>query len=117
MYKGADRNSKMYIQDMIESIQYIHEFLAGKSLEDFKNNRLIVDAVVRNFEIIGEAANNMDEVIQENNPHLPWRKMYGLRNLVTDEYFGVDYSILWEIANKNLPQNKTDLENLLQSLE
>ena len=52
---------------------------------------MVVDAVARNFEIIGEAAKNVPKDVQDRYPEIPWRKMYGLRNLITHEYFGVDY--------------------------
>ncbi|MDZ7741016.1 MAG: HepT-like ribonuclease domain-containing protein [Bacteroidota bacterium] len=75
---------------------------------------MIVDATIRNFEIIGEASKNIPIEIQEKYPEIPWKKMYGLRNLISHEYFGVDYEMIWEIAKQNLPQNKSDLEKIIK---
>jgi len=74
---------------------------------------MLVDAVVRNFEIIGEASKNIPLSIQEKYPEIPWKKMYGLRNLISHEYFGVDYEMLWEISTVSLPQNIVDLKRII----
>jgi len=83
----------------------IIEYIGDRDFEEFKNNTMVVDAVVRNFEIIGEASNNLPDEIKDKYSEIPWRKMYGLRNLVSHEYFGIDYEMIWEIAKKNLPDN------------
>jgi uncharacterized protein with HEPN domain len=75
---------------------------------------MVVDAVVRNFEIIGEASKNIPEEIQLKYPEIPWKKMYGLRNLISHEYFGVDYEMIWEIATVNLPKNISDLQRIIE---
>ena len=80
----------------------------------FKQNYLIVDAVIRNFEIIGEASKHIPDEIIEKYPDIPWEKMYGLRNIVSHEYFGIDYETIWEIAKENLPQNIIDIRNLIE---
>jgi len=74
---------------------------------------MVVDAVVRNFEIIGEASNNLPDEIKNKYPEIPWRKMYGLRNLVSHEYLGIDYEMIWEIAKKNLPENIEDFRKII----
>jgi len=83
----------------------IIEYIGDRDFEEFKNNTMVVDAVVRNFEIIGEASNNLPDEIKDKYSEIPCRKMYGLRNLVSHEYFGIDYEMIWEIAKKNLPDN------------
>jgi len=70
---------------------------------------MVIDAVTRNFEIIGEAANNVPKAVKEQYPALPWRQMYGLRNFTAHEYHLIDPSILWEIAKDHLPYNKAEL--------
>jgi len=93
----------------------IKEYIGDKNFQEFKQNYLVVDAVVRNFEIIGEASKNIPEEIQIKYPKLPWKKMYGLRNLISHEYFGVDYEMIWQIATVNLPQNIEDLKVLIST--
>jgi len=114
MSEKRPRRYDLYLSDMILAIERIEEYLEGQDFHSFAQNYMLVDAVSRNFEIIGEAAKNIPKEIQEKYPELPWRKMYGLRNLIAHEYFGVDYEIIWEIATKNLPQNKEILLHILQ---
>ena len=77
-------------------------------------NYMIVDAIIRNFEIIGEASKNVPAEIKNKCPEIPWKKMYGLRNLIAHEYFGIDYEMIWEISKNNLPQNSIDIRNIIE---
>jgi len=93
----------------------IDEYIAGLDFSEFKMNYMVVDAVIRNFEIIGEASKNVPEELQKKYPEIPWKKMNGLRNLIAHEYFGIDYEMIWEIAKNNLPQNKSDLISIIEN--
>ena len=99
---------------MLQSMDRIEEYLIGIDFKKFKQTYMIVDAIIRNFEIIGEASKSIPIEIQEKYPEIPWRKMYGLRNLIAHEYFGIDYEMIWEIAKKNLPQNNLDLQKIIK---
>ncbi len=112
---SVERNFMMYLEDMIQSMERIGEYIDGLDVQKFKQNHLVIDAVVRNFEIIGEASKNVPKDIREKYPEIPWRQMYGLRNLIAHEYFGVDYEMIWEIATKNIPQNYKDLLNIVDA--
>jgi len=103
-----------YLEDMLQSMQRIEEYLHGLDFEKFKTTYIVVDAVVRNFEIIGEATKNIPADIQKKYPEIPWQKMYRLRNLIAHEYFGIDYEMIWEIAKNNLPQNRNDLNKIIE---
>ncbi len=104
----------VYLEDMLQSMARIEEYLDDIDFIAFKTNYMLVDATIRNFEIIGEAAKNIPPKIQEKYPEIPWKKMYGLRNLISHEYFGIDYEMIWEIAKRNLPQNQKDLKKILE---
>ncbi len=80
-------------------------------------NDIVIDAVIRNFEIIGEAANNLPTEICEKYTEIPWTKMYRLRNIVIHYYHGIDYEMIWEISHNHLPRNKTDLIKILKSIK
>ena len=80
----------------------------------FKQSSITVDAVIRNFEIIGEAAKNVPDFIKDKYKEIPWKKMYGLRNLISHEYFGVDYEMIWEIISTDLPHNLLDIKEILK---
>jgi uncharacterized protein with HEPN domain len=104
----------LYFEDMLQSMNRIEEYLGELDFRKFKMNNLVVDAIIRNFEIIGEASKNIPNDIQEEYPEIPWRKMYGLRNLIAHEYFGIDYEMIWEIAKNNLPKNRIDLQIIIK---
>jgi uncharacterized protein with HEPN domain len=108
------RNYRIYLDDILTSMLRIIEYIGDRDFEEFKNNTMVVDAVVRNFEIIGEASNNLPDEIKDKYPEVPWRKMYGLRNLVSHEYFGIDYEMIWEIAKTNLPDNIKDFREIIE---
>jgi uncharacterized protein with HEPN domain len=109
----VEREFILYLEDMLESMVRIEEYLSEIDFRKFKKNYLVVDATIRNFEVIGEASRNVPKSIQEKYPEIPWRKMYGLRNLIAHEYFGIDYEMIWEIAKINLPQNRLDLIKII----
>ncbi len=108
------RDYNLYIEDMLTSMLRIEEYIGEIGFKEFKMNYLIVDAIIRNFEIIGEASKNVPPEIKNKYPEIPWKKMYGLRNLIAHEYFGIDYEMIWEISKNNLPQNLIDLRNILE---
>jgi uncharacterized protein with HEPN domain len=111
--KSLKRRNELYLRDMLNSMKRIEEYIGDSVYAEFENNFMLVDAVVRNFEIIGEAARKVTKEIQQKYPEMPWQKMYGLRNLVIHEYFGIDHEMIWEIAKNHLPQNKHDLERII----
>ena len=82
------------------------------TLPQFKKNELVIDAVIRNFEIIGEASKNIPQTIQNVYPEIPWRQMSGMRNLLIHEYFGVDIDTVWHTAKKQLPALKNQLTEI-----
>ncbi len=104
----------MYIEDILTSMNRIAEYINGLTFIKFKQDYKTVDAVIRNFEIIGEAAKNIPKTIKEKYPDIPWREMYLLRNKVTREYFGIDYEIIWDIASNYLPENHNQISQILK---
>jgi len=111
------REYLLYLEDMLLSMNRIEEYLTDLDFNEFMSKYIVIDAVVRNFEIIGEASQKIPVNIREKYPEIPWKKMYGLRNLIAHEYFGIDHEMLWEIAKYNLPQNKNDLNNIILAEE
>ncbi|MFL5753308.1 MAG: DUF86 domain-containing protein [Bacteroidia bacterium] len=107
----------MYLEDMITSMNRILDYLNGYDYNGFLNDQKTIDAVTRNFEIIGEAANSIPQQVKINYPEVPWQAMYGLRNYASHEYFGLDLSTLWEIAQNSLPENKRQIERIITDLK
>ena len=90
------RTVKLFLEDINEFILLIEKYIEGLDYKKFSKNQMVIDAVLRNLELIGEASKKIPEEIQNKYPQIPWKKMYGLRNLIAHEYFGIDeifYSI------------------------
>jgi uncharacterized protein with HEPN domain len=114
--KKEDRTYKMYLDDILLAINRISEYTDGYTFTSFKKDYKTVDAVIRNFEIIGEASKNLSSEIKLRYDKIPWSEMYLLRNKVSHEYFGVDYEIIWDIAKNYLPENKNQIEEILKEI-
>ncbi len=108
------RPASLYLTDILEAIGRIAEYLNEQTFEQFSKNTLRLDAVVRNFEIIGEATKNISAEVKEANPQIPWKEMAGMRDKLAHEYFGVDVEILWRTAKIRSPALKPQIEELLQ---
>lgn len=94
---SKNRSDKLLIEDMLESALRISRYTKGMSYDDFLENDMVIDAVIRNFEIIGEASNRFDDEFKLNNPAIEWRRIRGFRNRIVHDYFGIDYQIVWDI--------------------
>jgi uncharacterized protein with HEPN domain len=91
----SDRYPKLLLGDILDSAQKIIICTHNLSYEEFTSDSKTIDAVVRNFEIIGEAANRLPDEIKETNTEVSWFKIRGLRNRIVHNYFGIDYKIIW----------------------
>ncbi|MDR0612242.1 MAG: DUF86 domain-containing protein [Dysgonamonadaceae bacterium] len=100
---------QMYLDDIITAMDHIFEYTQGYDFVSFKRDYKTVDAVIRNFEIIGEAAKNVPAEIREQYSDVPWNEMYSLRNRISHAYFGIDYEIIWDIIVNYLPFNKEQI--------
>jgi uncharacterized protein with HEPN domain len=109
------RNQIYYLEDMLESMRRIQNYTEGLSFDEFTSSTLKMDAVVRNLEIIGEASKNVSENLKIKYPEIPWRSMYGLRNYMVHEYFGIDFENIWKIIKEELPNNSKDLDRIIES--
>jgi uncharacterized protein with HEPN domain len=94
----------------------IAEYTAGMPYEAFLENRLVIDAVVRNLEVIGEAARHIPDEVQSRYPDLPWVEMKGMRNILIHEYFGISLEIIWKTVRDNLPPVEKRLKILVKDL-
>ena len=109
------RDLKLRVEDILEAIGKIERYTANMSFEDFLADEKSSDAVVRNLEIIGEAARNVPEDICLRFPNVPWDKMRGMRNMLAHEYFGVSLQIIWQTIKDDLPPLAAPLKEILKS--
>lgn len=92
----------LLVEDIIDSSNKIIEYTEGLTFDQFTSDSKTADAVIRNFEIIGEAANRLPEEFKDHHSEIDWHKIRGFRNRIVHDYFGIDYSIVWEIKNNFL---------------
>ncbi len=111
------RNYVLFIEDIVEMIEKIERYTQGKSFEDFSNDEMAIDAVIRNFEIIGEAANNIPKEIQQKYPYVEWKEMIGFRNVIIHDYFGIDVESVWDTIINNIPLLKEQIKKMKESYE
>ncbi|MCH5599403.1 HepT-like ribonuclease domain-containing protein [Niabella ginsengisoli] len=102
----------LLVEDIIDSANKILSYTDGYLFEDFINDDKTVDAVIRNFEIIGEAANRLSEEYKDAHPQIDWHRIRGFRNRIVHHYFGIDYSIVWEIKENFLNKLISSLHSL-----
>jgi uncharacterized protein with HEPN domain len=105
----SSRDWTFRIQDILTCIEKIERYTAGMTMAEFKQKEITIDAVVRNFEIIGEASKHIPASVRNKYPDVPWNEMAGIRNILIHEYFGVDIKILWNTAKKDLSSLKKQL--------
>lgn len=110
------RSYRMFLEDILGSIDKIGKYVRRLDYEDFIRDNKTLDAVIRNLEIIGEASKNISDDIRNEYKNIPWKRMIGLRNITTHEYFGIDLSIIWEIITVNLPETKSKIELIVKDL-
>lgn len=110
----SKRDWKLFVKDILECIGKIESYIADFSYEDFIKDERTKDAVVRNLEIIGEAANQIPKEIQQKYPEIPWSQVVGLRHRLTHGYFVVDYRIVWNIVVNELPDLKEKMRKILE---
>lgn len=99
---------------MIESIHKIFSYTENLSFDEFYNNELIQDAVVKNFEVIGEAAYHIGPELKDKYKKVDWRKIQGLRHILVHEYYRINPEILWNTRDKHLLNLLADLEEIIE---
>ena len=108
------RDFEVYLQDILEAILKVQAYTAGMSQESFAADSKSVDAVLRNLEVIGEAARGVPESIRTTHPQVEWRKIAGLRDILIHHYFGVNLEIIWDILQNQLGRLEKDVRKILE---
>ena len=109
----SERSAELLLEDMLESCDRILEYTQGLAFDDFKKNYLVVDAVVRNFTIIGEAAGRIPDEYRKKHSEIEWDRIRGFRNRIVHDYFGIDYQIVWLIIENNIPELRELIKKII----
>lgn len=107
------RDSTLYLNDILKAIALIESFVAGMDCATFHNEEKTKSAVVRQFEVIGEAAKMIPDTIRIEHPDIPWKKMAGMRDKLIHSYFGIDYETVWATIEEFLPALKSAMHEAI----
>jgi uncharacterized protein with HEPN domain len=112
-----DRIFTEYLEDILDAISKIREFIGNMDSTTFSNDEKTSFAVIRALEIVGEASKNIPEEVRSSHPDLPWREMAGIRNKLIHDYFGVNLAVVWKTVKEDLPTLEPKIRSILEEQE
>jgi len=111
------KDNVVFLKHILDAINLIEDYLKDKEFQEFRNNHMLQDAVIREIEIIGEAAKNLSVDFKNKYSDIPWRQIAGMRDKLMHGYFGVDLDAVWDTATIDVPSLKERLEEILKKEE
>jgi uncharacterized protein with HEPN domain len=108
------RDERLYLEDIRESCQRILRYTQGMSFNTFVNNEMVYDAVLRNIEVVGEAAKHISTDVRKNQPDIDWRRIAGMRDIVAHHYFSIHNEIVWDVVSNKIPELLSQVEEILR---
>ena len=112
----SERPPQVLVADMLEAVARIDAYTAGMDYRQFVQDQKTVDAVLRNLQVLGEAANRVPAAVRAIAPEIEWQRIIRSRHIVVHDYFGVDTVIVWRIIKVHLPPLRASLASLRQRL-
>lgn len=109
------KDDKVFVRHILDAITRIESYIGGTPQIQFLQNAMMQDAVIRQIEVIGEAARNLSEETKKASPDAEWPAIIGMRNRLIHGYFNVDVELIWEIVTTDLPLLKKQVEAMLRS--
>ncbi|MCK5842490.1 MAG: DUF86 domain-containing protein [Candidatus Sabulitectum sp.] len=110
------RNELVFLEDILECIERIADYVKDVSENDFMNNIEKQDSVIRRIELIGEAVKSISIATRKQYPGIPWREIAGMRDIVIHQYFGVSIVLIWRVATTDIPKLKSEFERIVREL-
>lgn len=111
-----ERDDTVYLKHILDAIVRIEGYLSGVSHEEFTKNLLLQDGVIRQMEIIGEAAKRISSDLRNKYSKIPWKDIAGMRDKLIHDYFGIDINAVWVTTRKDIPELKADVQRILKDI-
>ena len=110
------RDDRAFLLHIRDALHEVREFVGGENYESFLENRMVHNAVMRSFEVVGEAARRVSPEVREAHPDVPWRLMGDFRNKLIHDYFALDLEVIWKTATEDAPMLLAQIEGLVEDV-
>ncbi|WP_141433929.1 DUF86 domain-containing protein [Bacillus sp. 03113] len=110
------REVKVFLEDIFTAAVKVEKYTKGLSYAEFLDNDLVLDAVIKNILVIGEATKNIPDEFRQANSQIEWRKMAGMRDMLIHGYFSINHRIVWDVVQNKIPTLKQHVQQILKEL-
>ncbi|HVU57818.1 MAG TPA: DUF86 domain-containing protein [Puia sp.] len=113
----SKRLPSVVVNDILRCIDHVESYTSKLSFDDFASNFMVIEACLYNIQVIGEAVNQLPDDVKNDNQHIPWTLIKGMRNRLIHEYFGTDLPVVWTVIKNDLPGFKEEINTILSELQ